>query len=130
MAGREKVDEVLFVGPGQVAREGGTTNLFVRRSNVLETHPSDGSILEGVTRGTLLALAKQEGIPVIQQGPPLDKIESWQEAFLCGTTTGVQPLVEIDGRPINDGSPGDWTRRLAGALDALERGLISAAAAR
>ena len=56
-------------------------------------------------------------------------MDSWQEAFICGTTTGVQPLVEIDGRPIGDGSAGSWTRQLAELFEAFERQMVAAASA-
>jgi len=59
----------------------------------------------------------------------LSELDSWQEALVCGTTTGVQPLVEIDGLQIGDGSAGSWTRRLADAFDRFERHLVAAASA-
>ena len=126
-AGRGQADEVLFVGPEREVREGGTTNVFVRRADTWETHPADGSILQGVTRGTLLELIADEGMPLVERGPHLGQIEDWQEAFICGTTTGVQPLVEIDGLQVGDGSAGAWTRRLAEVFDELERERITAA---
>lgn len=128
-AGENAVDEVIFVGPQRQVREGGTTNIFVRHHDTWETHPADGSILQGVTRGTLIELVVAEEMRVVERGPHLDAIETWQEAFLCGTTTGVQPLVEIDGRQIADGRAGAGTRRLAARFDELERERIAAAAA-
>ena len=55
-------------------------------------------------------------------------IDRWQEAFLCGTTTGVQPLVDIDGRSVGSGTAGPETRRLALAFDRFERQLMTSAA--
>ncbi len=127
LAAREAgADEVLFVGPQGELREGGSTNLFVRRDDTLETHPTDGSILEGVTRSTVLDLAPGEGLPIAERAPQLDAVGSWQEAFLTGTTTGVQPVVEIDGQRVGDGEAGDWTRRLAVAFERFEREIILA----
>jgi D-alanine transaminase len=128
-AGKNAVDEVLFVGPRRRLREGGTTNLFVRHEDAWETHPTDGCILQGVTRGSLLKLAAAAGMQVVERGPSLDEIENWQEAFLCGTTTGVQPLVELDGQRIGDGGAGAWTQRLAVKFDQMERDYIAAAVA-
>lgn len=126
-AGKSGADEVLFVGPERELREGGTTNVFVRHEDTWETHPTDGSILRGVTRGTLLDLIAGEGMPLVERGPHLGEIHDWQEAFICGTTTGVQPLVEVDGQQIGNGEAGTWTRRLATVFDELERELITAA---
>ena len=111
------VDEVLFVGARGQVREGGSSNLFVRQGDVLKTHPADGRILEGVTRGILLTLAEQSGLPCEETPPLLHERDEWQEAFLCGTLTGVQPLVELDGEPIADSVVGLWTKQLAEALE-------------
>jgi D-alanine transaminase len=120
-------DEVIFLGPERELREGGSTNVFVRRGDVLETHPADGRILRGVTRRHLLRLAAGEGFPVVERAPRLAEREEWQEAFLCGTLTGVQPLVALDGEPVPDGGSDPWTRRLAHALDRYEQDLVAAA---
>jgi D-alanine transaminase len=122
-------DEVLFVSPERELREGGTSNVFVRRADTWETHPTDGSILRGVTRGILLDLLAAEGTAVVERPPRLGQIKDWQEALLCGTTTGVQPLVEIDGQPVAEGRIGDWTRRLATTFDELERSQVATAVA-
>lgn len=126
-AGKHEASEVLFVGQGQELREGGTTNVFVRQADEWVTHPTDGTILAGVTRGSLLDLMAAEDIPVVERAPQFAEMESWQEAFLCGTTTGVQPLVEIDGRQIGDGSVGSWTRHLAEVFEVFERQMVAAA---
>lgn len=120
--GRAEADEILFRGPGGELREGGHTNLLVRRGEVLETHPLDGRILAGVTRAKLLELAAEEGFAVAERAPRLEEVGEWQEALLCGTRTGAQPLVRIDGREIGDGSAGRWTKRLARALEERDRG--------
>ncbi len=111
------VDEVVWRGPEGELREGGSTSLFVRRGDQLETHPLGGHILPGLTRAELLELAKGEGWSVAQRAPRLTERASWTEAFLCGTRTGVQPLVELDGESIAGGRTGEWTQRLAELLD-------------
>jgi len=126
-AGKSRADEVLFVGPERELREGGTTNVFVKHEDTWETHPTDGRILQGVTRGTILDLIADEGMPLAERGPHLGQMENWQEAFICGTTTGVQPLVEIDGQPVGNGEAGAWTQRLAAVFDELEREQVAAA---
>jgi D-alanine transaminase len=125
------VDEVLFVGEGDRIREGGNTNFFARRGEVLETHPLDGRILPGVTRGLVLALARcmerQGGVRIAERAPRLGERREWSEAFLTGTITGLQPVVELDGEPIGDGATGHWTRALGAALDDLDARRAAAA---
>ena len=116
-----RVDEVLFVGPQAELREGGSTNLFVRKGDVLQTHPADHRILEGVTRGILLQLAEQLGLSYCETPPRLHELREWQEAFLCGTLTGVLPLVELDGEAIAGGVVGMWTKLLATELERTDR---------
>ncbi len=115
-------DEVLFVGPEGDLREGGSTNLLVVRGGRLQTHPLGPRILPGVTRGALLELAAGLGLGADETAPRLAESGSWEEAMLCGTLTGVQPLVELDGRAVGDGGCGPWTRRLAAAYAAAEPG--------
>lgn len=125
LAGERGADEVIFVGPQGELREGGSTNLFVRRADVLDTHPLDGHILPGITRRLLMDLAGELDLPLVERAPRLDERDSWQEAFLCGTLTGVQPLAVLDGQEVGGGAAGSWTQRLAEALAALEEKLIS-----
>ena len=115
------VDEVIFVGPDGELREGGSTNVFAYRAGGWETHPTDGGILEGVTRSAVLTLAQEMGVKVEERAPRIEELDQWQEAFLCGTTTGVQPLVELDGRRVAGGTVGKETARLARAFDRFER---------
>ena len=124
-------DEVIFVAADGALREGGSTSLCVRQDDVLLTHPLDGRILPSITRERLLATARRLGLPVEERAPRLDERARWQEALLCGTLTGVQPLVELDGQSL---PAGEWTARLGGALEseqasAVAAGLAAAASA-
>lgn len=123
-AAGEGVDEVVFVGENGEVREGGQNNLFIRSNDTLETHPADRWILPGVTRQLLLQFAEREGLPLVERAPLLAHRERWQEAFLCGTLTGVQPVVEMDGLAIGDGTAGAWTERLAAAHERYELDLL------
>ena len=125
LARDQQVDEVVFVGAGGELREGGSTSLFVRRGDHLETHPLDGRVLPGITRARVLAWAAAEGLPFAELAPRLEDRDEWIEMFLCGTLTGVQPVVELDGRAVGDGGLGDWTRALAGCAAAAESELAA-----
>jgi D-alanine transaminase len=113
-------DEVLFRGPGGDLREGGSTTLFAFRDGALVTHPRGPRILPGITRDAVLAVAGEFGLAVEETPPAWAERGRWQEAFLCGTLTGVQPLVELDGAVVGGGEAGPWTRRIATAVEAHE----------
>ena len=119
------VDEVLFTGDEGEIREGGNTNFFARHGDILETHPLDGRVLPGVTRKLVMELAREMaaelGLRLEERAPRLAARGEWSEAFLTGTITGLQPVVEVDGEPVGDGRAGPWTRALGSALDDLDR---------
>lgn len=118
--------EVIFVGPDGELREGGSTNVFVRRADAWLTHPLDRGVLPGVTRHLLLELAGELGQAVEERAPRLAERGSWREVLVCGTLTGAQAVVRLDGEPVGDGEPGPWTRRLAAALAERERRFVEA----
>jgi branched-chain amino acid aminotransferase len=87
-------------------------NVFLIQDGVLRTpHPSCG-ILNGVTRRTVIALAKEEDIEVREEFLTLYDIYEAQEAFLTGTAAEVIPMVTVAGQAIGDGRPGPITKKL------------------
>ena len=78
----------------------------------LITPPLSASILEGVTRDTILALAREEGIPVAEEMLTRDQAYLADEAFFTGTAAEVTPIREIDNRKIGSGGVGEVTKRL------------------
>jgi len=106
-------DEILLIDEyGQVA-EGPTTNLFMVDGAGTLCTPPDLRVLLGVTRSTVLALAKADGIP-IREAPILpEELESAAEVFLTGTSAGVWPVASVDDQRIGDGQPGPISRALA-----------------
>jgi D-alanine transaminase len=115
-------DEVLFVaenGVGEtIVREGGSTAFLVVQDGALRTHPQDHHVLPSITREALATVAREAGIEVVAEAPLLAERDRWQEAILCGTLTGVQPVASLDGEPL---PTGPLTRRLGEACDAFER---------
>jgi D-alanine transaminase len=107
--------EAIFHRDGLVT-EGAATNAFMVVGGVLRTYPLSNYILPGITRAVLLELAEELRIPVDERPVPLRELFDVDELFVCGTTTDVQPIVELDGRPIADGKPGAVTNRLREAL--------------
>lgn len=119
-AEEQQADENLLVSESGEIREAGQTNFFAVRNGILETHPADRHILPGVTRQLLLRFAREQGLEVTERAPLIDERNEWSEALVCGTLTGVQPVVELDGTPIATGEAGTWTRRLAEASERYE----------
>jgi branched-chain amino acid aminotransferase len=111
-ARREGYDEVVLLDAAGNLAEGPTTNLFlVDDEGVLHT-PTLDSILAGITRATLIELARHEDIPVREEVLPPEALFEAAEVFLSGSSVGVWPVASVDGRPVRGGAPGAVTKRL------------------
>jgi len=96
-------------------------NLFVVRDGAIFTpSPQDGA-LEGITRGVILALAKQENIPASETRLTRYDLHTADEAFLTGTGAELMPIANFDGRPVGRGQVGPVTIRLRDAFQQLVR---------
>jgi len=105
------VEALMLNHKGEVAECTGD-NIFCVRSGVLLTPPTDAGILEGVTRNAVIELAAAAGVPCREQTLVRHDLYTAEECFLTGTAAEVVPVVEIDGRPIGSGTPGEVTARL------------------
>lgn len=92
--------------------EGSGENLFLVRNGVLYTTPLASSVLNGITRDSILVLARQLGIPVLEQVLPRELLYICDEAFFTGTAAEVTHLRSVDRIVIGDGSMGPITRAL------------------
>jgi branched-chain amino acid aminotransferase len=92
--------------------EGAGENLFLIKNGRLVTPPSAASILNGITRDTIMKLARDEGLEVIEQSLPREALYLADEAFFTGTAAEVTPIRSCDRRPIGNGSRGPITERL------------------
>lgn len=108
------VFEVLLTNKGRIL-EGITSNFFYVLNGVLCT--AGRGVLIGVTRQTILALAKQNNIDICYKALPLNDLPLVEEAFLTSSSRGVVPIVRIDGQLIEDGTPGEMTKRLMHLYD-------------
>lgn len=104
-------DESVFVHEG-VAIEGGHANFWAVFDGRLVTHPATNRILPGITRATVLELARERGHPVEERPIQVEELPGADELFLTGTTTEVRPITELNGEPVGDGSPGPVSRDL------------------
>jgi D-alanine transaminase len=124
-------EEVLWLDPDGIVREGGSCNLFAVIHGVLRTHPAGPSVLAGVTRGKVLEMAALLGVEVREEPFSLEEMIASGNAFLTACTRDILPVVTVDGRDVGNGVPGPETLRLADALRAelaVEAGLPSPAA--
>ena len=104
-------DAILLNNKGNVA-EGSGANLFMVKDGTLITNDIDESILEGVTRDSVLQLARDKGIPIQMRPMKLTDIELADEMFFCGTAVEIAAIKEVDGRTIGEGIPGPITKDL------------------
>jgi branched-chain amino acid aminotransferase len=115
-------DEALVLTPDGHASEASAANMFVARDGVLLTPPVTDDILEGVTRKAVMELAGALGIPVEVRSIDRSEIYVADEMFLCGTGVQVSPVVELDHRPVGDGTVGPLGRAIKDAYFAAVRG--------
>jgi branched-chain amino acid aminotransferase len=86
-------------------------NIFLVKNGVLKTPAPDAGILEGITRGTVIELARAAGTTVQETALTRFDVYSADEVFLTGTAAEVVPVVKCDGRVIGNGKPGPMTKR-------------------
>ena len=100
--------------------EGSTSNAFiVNRNGFIQTHPANNFILGGVTRDTLIEIAKKNKIKVIEKAFSSSDLFSSKEAFLTSTTAKILPVVKINEKTIGNGKPGQMTQVLIKKYDEL-----------
>jgi branched-chain amino acid aminotransferase len=104
-------DEALLLDADGYVSEGSGENIFVVRNGVLKTTPPT-SILEGITRESILTIAADEGIPVKEERFTRDEVYISDEAFFTGTAAEITPIRELDGRTIGAGGRGPATKKL------------------
>ncbi|MCL6555483.1 MAG: branched-chain amino acid transaminase [Burkholderiales bacterium] len=110
-AEQDGYDEALLLDVDGFVAEGSGENIFIVRNGKLYT-PDLTSALEGITRDTIITLAQEIGVPVIEKRITRDEVYSADEAFFTGTAAEVTPIRELDGRVIGEGRRGPVTTRL------------------
>jgi branched-chain amino acid aminotransferase len=110
--------EPILLNTSERLTEGASSNLFVVRSERLLTPPPADGLLEGITRGLVLELARGDGIEVSEESLLADDLRSADEAFLTSTLKGVLPIRRSDGWPIRHGRPGPITLRVMALFEA------------
>jgi branched-chain amino acid aminotransferase len=106
-------DEAIMLTVDGHISEGSAENLFMLRDGVFVTPPVTEDILEGITRGLLAELIRNElGLPVVERSIDRTELYACDEVLLCGTGAQVSPVVEVDRRAVGNGRVGPQTRAL------------------
>jgi len=114
-------DEAILLDTEGYVSEASGENIFMVKDGVLRTPPLT-SILPGITRDTVLTLARDMGVAVREGKFSLDDLYLADEAFLTGTAAEVTPVREVDGRIIGSGARGPLTEKLQSTFFAVVKG--------
>ncbi len=105
-------DEAIVLNSEGHAVEGSAENLFIVRDEELITPPVHDDILEGITRDTIITIAKDKGIKVTQRSIDRSELYFADEIFLSGTGAKVSPVIELDRRQIGNGKIGKISKKI------------------
>jgi branched-chain amino acid aminotransferase len=120
-------DEALLLDDrGELSEGSGENLLVVERDGTLVTPPPTSSALGGITRASVLELARDAGIPTAERAITRSQLFLAREVLLTGTAAEITPVREIDGRVVGDGGVGPVTRRLQGLFADAAHGRLEA----
>ena len=114
-------DEAIMLDPQGMVSEATGENIFVVRGDVIHTPPLP-TVLEGITRETVIRLARDEGLEVVERPITRDELYISDEIFLTGTAAEVTPVAKVDHREIGSGIRGPVAARLQSAFFDLVQG--------
>jgi len=118
-------DEAIFLTEEGHVSEGATCNLFAYRNGKLLTPPSTDNILEGITRASIIELARKEmKLEVVERSISRSELYVSDEVFFTGTAVEIAPIIAVDDRPIGLGSVGPIATRLRNLYKEATRGHI------
>ncbi len=104
-------DEAIMLDTTGMVSEASGENIFIVRNGRLKTPPL-GSVLDGITRDSVIVIARDKGIEVVEQPLTRDELYSADECFLTGTAAEVTPIREVDDRMIGTGIRGEITKTI------------------
>ena len=115
-------DEGIALDVNGYLSEGSGENLFIVRGGILYTTPLSNSVLSGITRASIITIAKELGIPVVEQTLPRELLYIADEAFFTGTAAEVTHLRSVDRILVGDGTMGPITKLIHDEFFALVNG--------
>ena len=104
-------DEALILDVDDNVNEGSGENFFMIANNTIHT-PKDATVLNGITRQTVMKIARDLNYNVEETNISVDDVKSSNEAFFTGTAAEVTPIVQVDNVKINNGKPGEITKKI------------------
>lgn len=114
-------DEAILLDPEGYVSEGTGENIFMVRNGVIKTTPLT-SILEGITRNSIIQVARERGLTVVEERFTRDELYIADEVFMTGTAAELTPIRELDDRKIGTGKPGPITKDLQKAFFDIVQG--------
>lgn len=115
-------DEAILLDANGFVSEGSGENIFIVKKGVIHTPDLSSSILEGITRDTIITIAREMGLTVQEGRITRDQLWLADEVFFTGTAAEVTPVREVDNRPIGDGVVGPITKKLQTKFFDIVRG--------
>jgi branched-chain amino acid aminotransferase len=115
-------DEAILLDTQGYVSEGSGENIFVVRKGVLHTPDLSSSILEGITRDSVLKIARELGISVEEGRITRDQLWVADEVFLTGTAAEITPVREVDNRTVGEGTVGPVTKKIQARFFEIVRG--------
>lgn len=116
-ANQSKAEDALMLNAWGHLTECTTSNFFFVQAGRVMTPSEECGILGGITRMTIIQLARENGILIEEGEWPAEVLQKADEAFLTGTVKKVIPVTHLDGRPVGQGTPGPVTRKLMRLYD-------------
>lgn len=105
-------DDCVFLDVAGHVCELSAANIFIVRHGKLITPDSTSDLLEGINRRTVIELARDMGLEVVERSIDLTELYIADEVFASGTSANIAPIIEIDARKISDGKVGELTKKL------------------
>ncbi|MBE7440231.1 MAG: branched-chain amino acid transaminase [Spirochaetales bacterium] len=109
-------DEAIFLDSRGMVSEGSAENLFLVRDGQLITPHLASSVLEGITRRSVIDIARHLGLPVLERDVARSELYIADELFFSGTGAQIAWITEVDRRRVGSGQIGDWTERIRQAF--------------
>lgn len=118
-------DEAIMLNKDGYVAEGSGENIFIVKDGILYTPTTYDSILEGITRNTIMEIAKDLGLTIIERRITREELYTADEVFFVGTAAEVTPVINIDGKIIGNGEPGEITMKIRNYYMDIVHGRVS-----
>ncbi|MBU8770028.1 D-amino-acid transaminase [Cytobacillus oceanisediminis] len=107
---------------GDTVTEGSSSNIAIVKDGTLYTHPATNLILNGITRRKINEICRRNGVALEESAFTKDDLLDADEVFMSSTSAEITPIIEIEGKPVGNGSPGPITNKLQNLFEeAIEK---------